>query len=212
MDETKSIRILVVDDHFTVRMGLAASLSAESDMVVVAESDGSADITAIFASYAPTVVIMDLRLNGTSGIDLTKSLMCSHPKARILMLSTYHNEEGIAQALAAGVRGYVLKTVQREELLQAVRTVHSGETYMDAVAAQAILERTKRKGLTQRELEVLQLIVRGCSNKEIAQKLFVAEVTIKLHVTHVLEKLGVTDRTQAAIVAMQRGFVTGLDV
>ena len=212
IQEEKAIRILVVDDHFTVRMGLASSLSVEPDMTVVGELSGSGDVSASYASYAPTVVIMDLRLDHVSGIDLTRTLLEQQPAARVLMLSTYCSEEDVHESLAAGACGYVLKTAQREELLRAVRKIHAGEHYVSAAAADALAERTTRRSLTKREREVLTKIVRGCSNKEIAADLGLAEVTVKLHITHVLEKLGVTDRTQAAIVALQRGLVPDRDL
>lgn len=207
MEAIKAIRILVVDDHFMVRMGLAASLSAEADMEVVAEvSDGEAALKA-FRELGPAIVIMDLRLQGMSGVDAMIALLREFPGARVLMLSTYRGEEGIYRSLQAGARGYVLKTVQREELLRAIRTIHCGGHYVDSVAAQCLAQRTAHPDLTPRELEVLQMIVRGLSNKEIAQQLYVAEVTIKLHVTHLLEKMGASDRTQAATLAIQRGIV-----
>lgn len=207
MEAVKAIRILVVDDHFMVRMGLAASLSAEPDMEIVAEvSDGETALKA-FREHAPSIVIMDLRLQGMSGVDTTIALLRESPGAKVLMLSTYRGEEGIYRSLQAGARGYVLKTVEREELLRAIRTVHAGGHYVDSAAAQCLAQRTAHPDLTARELEVLHLIVKGLSNKEIAQHLCVAEATIKLHVTHVLEKMGASDRTQAATLAIQRGIV-----
>lgn len=209
MQNPKPIRILIVDDHFMVRMGLSASLNAEPDMETVAEvGSGEAAIDA-YREHNPDVVIMDLRLPGMSGIEATKMMLREFPDAYILMLSTHGGEEGIYRALEAGARGYVLKSVVREELLRAIRTIHGGARYIDSVAAQCLAERTAHPTLTPRELEVLQLIVKGFSNKEIANHLNVAEVTIKLHVTHLLEKMGASDRTQAATLAIQRGIVVG---
>lgn len=211
MQAVKPIRILVVDDHFMVRMGLSASLGAEPDMTVVAEvSDGDAALAA-YKEHTPNVVIMDLRLQKMNGVDATAALLREFPEAKVLMLSTYRGEEGIYRSLRFGARGFILKTVQREELLRAVRTVHSGGRYVDSVAAQCLAERTSHPDLTGRELEVLRMVVKGLSNKEIAQQLDVAEVTIKLHVTHVLEKMGASDRTQAATLAIQRGIVLDFD-
>lgn len=207
MQDIKPIRILVVDDHFMVRLGLSASLDAEPDMLVVAEVNDGEGALAAYREHSPSVVIMDLRLHEMNGVDATAALLREFPEARVLMLSTYRGEEGIYRSLRAGARGFVLKTVQREELLRAIRTVHSGGHYVDSVAAQCLAERTAHPELTARELDVLRMLVKGLSNKEIAQQLHVAEVTIKLHVTHVLDKMGASDRTQAATLAIQRGIV-----
>jgi DNA-binding NarL/FixJ family response regulator len=207
MQDVNPIRILVVDDHFMVRLGLSASLDAEPDMMVIAEVNDGEGALAAYREHSPNVVIMDLRLHEMNGVDATAALLREFPEARVLMLSTYRGEEGIYRSLRAGARGFVLKTVQREELLRAIRMVHSGGHYVDSVAAQCLAERTGHSELTARELEVLKLLVKGMSNKEIAQNLSVAEVTIKLHVTHVLEKMGASDRTQAATLAIQRGVV-----
>ena len=211
MSTPNSIRILVVDDHFMVRMGLRASLNAEPDMRVVGEAGSAEEAMVVFRAQRPDVVIMDLRLQGSSGIDAATRVLREFPEAKIFMLSTYGGEEGIYRAMQAGARGYVLKNAAREELLQAIRTVYAGGKYMDPASAQYLAERDRHPSLTARELQVLQMIVQGWSNKEIANSLGVAEVTIKQHVTHLLEKMGASDRTQAATLAIQRG-VVGLDV
>lgn len=211
MPNSESIRILVVDDHFMVRMGLSASLNAEMDMQVVAEVGNAEEALVAFRIHRPSVVIMDLRLPGTSGIDAVSALLREFPDAKIFMLSTYGGEEGIYRALQAGARGYVLKNAARDELLCAIRTVHAGGRYMDPSSAQFLAERDRHPSLTTRELQVLRMIVQGWSNKEIANSLGVAEVTIKQHVTHLLEKMGASDRTQAATLAIQRGIV-GLEL
>lgn len=210
MRNSKHIRILVVDDHFIVRMGLSASLNAEPDMLVVAEVSSGEAVLDAYRQHSPSVVLMDLHLPRMSGVDATMELLREFSQAHILMLSTFGEEEGIHRALQAGARGYVLKSVLRGELLQAIRNVHVGMHYVDSVAARCLAEKTIHPTLTAREFEVLRMIVKGLSNKEIAHHLNLAEVTIKLHVTHLLEKMGASGRTQAVTLAIQRGIV-GLD-
>jgi DNA-binding NarL/FixJ family response regulator len=208
MPNSKPIRILVVDDHFMVRMGLSASLNVEPDMQVVAEAgDGDAAIAA-YRQHKPILVIMDLRLPGMSGLECSAAIVREFPDAQILILSTHAGEEEVYRALQAGARGYVLKSVMREELLRAIREVHHGRRYLDPAVALLLAERMSHKTLTNRELEVLRMVAKGSGNKEIAATLNIAEVTVKLHVSHVLEKLNVNDRTQAATVALQRGIIS----
>jgi len=207
MEKVKPIHILVVDDHFMVRMGLSASLNVESDMQVVAEiGNGEAALDA-YREYRPQVVLMDLRLPGMSGAHATAAILKEFSDAKILILSTHSGEEEIYQALQAGARGYVLKSAVREELLAAIRDVHAGKRHVDPVVAQSLAERMTHAALTTRELEVLKMVVKGLTNKEIGAQLHVAEVTVKQHVSHLFQKLNVNDRTQAATVALQRGIV-----
>jgi DNA-binding NarL/FixJ family response regulator len=204
---TKPIRILVVDDHFMVRMGLTASLSAEPDMEVVAEvGNGEAALNA-YQTHHPNLVIMDVRLPGMNGAETTAALLRDFPDACVLMLSTHSGEEEIYRAMQAGARGYVLKSVMREDLLRAIRDVHAGKRHLDPIVASHLAERFSHRTLTSRELEVLRMVAKGWGNKEIARALSIAEVTVKLHVSHVLEKLNVKDRTEAATAAVQRGII-----
>jgi two-component system NarL family response regulator len=208
METSKPIRILVVDDHFMVRMGLSSSLSVEPDIEVIAEAaTGEAAIEA-YRKYQPTLVLMDLRLPGMNGVECTAALVQEFPGARILILSTHSGEEDIYRALQAGARGYVVKNIMREELLRAVREVYRGGKYMDPAVASHLAERRSHRPLSAREIEVLQMVAKGFGNREIASALNIAEVTVKLHVSHVLEKLNVNDRTQAATVALQRGIIS----
>jgi two-component system NarL family response regulator len=207
MKSSKLIRILVVDDHFMVRMGLSASLNVEPDMEVVAEAgDGPAALDA-YRRLRPSLVMMDLRLPGMSGTECTTAILQEFPDARVLMLSTHSSEEEIYRAMQAGARGYIVKSIMREELLRAVREVHQGRQYVDPIVASHLAERRFHRALTSREVEVLRMVAKGLGNKEIAGTLNIAEVTVKLHVSHVLEKLNVKDRTQAATVALQRGII-----
>jgi len=191
-----------------VRMGLSASLNVESDMEVVAEAGSGEDALPSYRQHRPTVVLMDLRLPGMSGAETVAALLREFPDASVLMLSTHAEEEEIYRSLQAGASGYVLKTVMREELLRAIRAVHNGGRYVDATAASLLAARVSHRPLTSREVEILRLVAKGLGNKEIASVLNIAEVTVKLHVSHVLEKLGVRDRTEAATAALQRGIIS----
>jgi DNA-binding NarL/FixJ family response regulator len=205
---TKPIRIIVVDDHFMVRMGLSASLNAEPDMEVVAEvGNGQAALDA-YNHHRPNLVLMDVRLPGMSGAEATAAILHSFPDAHVLMLSTHSGEEEIYRAMQAGARGYILKSVLREDLLRAIRDVHAGKRHLDPIVASHLAERVSHRSLTTRELEVLRMVAKGWGNKEIAGILNIAEITVKLHVSHVLEKLNVKDRTEAATAAVQRGIIS----
>lgn len=203
------IRILVVDDHFVVRMGLCASLNVEPGMKVVAEAGNSAEALTAYRQHRPTLVLMDVRLPGASGIETTSAMLKEFPGARILMLSTHAGEEEIYRSLQTGAAGYILKSAMREHLLSAIRMVSRGERYVDPAVAPLLAARVSHRSLTARELEVLRMVATGLSNKEIAAALNIAEVTVKLHVSHVLEKLNVKDRTEAATEALKRGIISG---
>jgi len=189
-------------------MGLSASLNVEPDIEVVAEAANGEIALELYRPHRPSLVMMDLRLPGISGADCTAALIREFPDARILILSTHSSEEEIYRAMQAGARGYIVKSIVREELLRAVREVHHGRQYLDPVVASHLAERRSHRPLSTRELEVLKLLAKGFGNKEIAGALNIAEVTVKLHVSHVLEKLDVNDRTQAATAALQRGIIS----
>lgn len=207
MPDSNMIRILVVDDHFMVRMGLCASLNVEPDMKVVAEAANGEEALRACHQHQPTLVLMDVRLPGMSGIETAAAILSELPNAYILMLSTHAGEEEIYRSLQAGAAGYILKSAVREQLLQAIRQVCRGERYLDPGITSLVAARLSHRSLTSRELEVLRMVVKGLSNKEIAAALNIAEVTVKLHVSHVLEKLNVKDRTHAATEALKRGIV-----
>jgi len=191
-----------------VRMGLSASLNVEPDMEVVAEAANSEMALEAYRRHLPSLVIMDVRLPGVSGVEATAAMLQEFPEARVLMLSTHSGEEEVFRSLQAGARGYILKGAMREELLRAIREVYEGRRYIDPAVAPLLAARMQHRSLTGRELEVLRMVARGLGNKEIAAALNIAEVTVKLHVSHVLEKLNVKDRTEAATVAMQRGIIS----
>lgn len=204
---TKTARILVVDDHFMVRMGLSASLNAEQDMEVIAEVASGEEAMHAYRQHHPTLVLMDVRLPGMGGAEAVAAITREFPDARILMLSTHSGEEEIYRSLQAGARGYILKSAMREELLRAIRQVQDGKHYLDPTLAPLMAEHAGHRPLSGRELEVLKMVADGMGNKEIASALNIAEVTVKLHVSHVLEKLDVKDRTEAATAALKRGII-----
>jgi two-component system NarL family response regulator len=203
----KKIRILVVDDHFVVRMGLAGSINLEPDMVVEAEASNGLQAIEQFRQHRPDIVLMDLKLPGMGGIEATAAICKEFPDAAIVMLSTHDGEEDIYRSLQAGARTYLLKTAAREDLMQTIRAVHSGERAISPAIGARLAERMTRTELTAREMDVLKLIAKGRSNKEIGSALGIAEVTVKLHVGHILTKLKVNDRTQATTTALQRGIL-----
>ncbi len=191
-----------------VRMGLSASLNVEPDMEVVAEAANFESALEACRKHRPTLIIMDVRLPGKSGADTTAAILKEFPDANVLMLSTHSGEEEVFRALQSGARGYILKSAMREELLRALREVHAGRRYIDPAVAPLLAARVSHRSLTSRELEVLRMVAKGMGNKEIAAALEIAEVTVKLHVSHVMEKLEAKDRTEAATVALQRGIIS----
>ncbi len=198
---------MVVDDHFVVRMGLRGSINLESDMTVIAEAPNGDQAIALYRQERPDVILMDLKLPGMSGVEATRLICKEFPGAAIIMLSTHDGEEDIYRSLVAGAKTYLLKTASRSELIDGIRAVHGGERHISPAIGARLAERMSHPELTTREIEVLGLIVKGRSNKEIASELAIAEVTVKLHVGHVLSKLGVNDRTQASTTALQRGII-----
>jgi len=203
----KKIRVMVVDDHFVVRMGLSGSINVEGDMTVSAEASTGEQALVTYRKDRPDIVLMDLKLPGMSGVEATKAICKEFPGASVIMLSTHDGEEDIYRSLQAGARTYLLKTAARNELIDTIRVVHSGERSISPAVGARLAERMTHPDLTAREIGVLELIVKGKSNKEIASALSIAEVTVKLHVGHTLTKLGVNDRTQATTTALQRGII-----
>jgi len=202
-----AIRILVVDDQFVVRMGLVSIIDAQPDMRVVAEAVNGRMAIELFRRYSPQITLMDLRMPVMDGIEATRSVISEFPGARIIVLTTYEGEEDIYRALQAGARGYLLKDALRDELLSAIRAVHSGRKFIPPGIAARLAERIPMNDLTSRELEVLGLIVKGMNNADISAALSISKGTVKIHVNNILSKMGVSDRTQAATAAIKRGIV-----
>lgn len=205
--KNEPIRILVVDDHAIVRKGLVALLNTVEGLSVVAEaSDGEQAIQA-HRMHQPDVTLMDLRLPKIGGADAIAKIRQETPAARIIVLTTFDGDEDIFRALQAGARGYLLKGMDEAELTDAIRTVYAGKSKIPAFVAEKLADRMGGPALTARELEVLKRIVAGRSNKEIGSDLHISEATVKTHINSILGKLGVSDRTQAATSALQRGIV-----
>lgn len=202
----KKIRILLVDDHIVLRMGLTTATTGEPDMEVVAEADNGLDAIKAYRVHKPDVVVLDLRMPGINGIETIRLLREEFPEARVLVFSNYASGDEVNQALKAGAAGFVVKEMALDRLLGAIRKVHQGEQYIPPEIAARLHGRVISQ-LSTRELEVLRLIARGLSNKEIGAALHVVEGTIKIHVTNILGKLGVADRTQAILAAVKRGII-----
>jgi DNA-binding NarL/FixJ family response regulator len=201
------IRVLVVEDHNVVRQGLVALLKVVEGLEVVGEAADGAEALAQFRKHQPDVTLIDLRLPQMSGVDVIHRARAESPQARFIVLTTYDGDEDIYRALKAGAKAYLLKGMTGEDLISTIRTVHEGKSHIPAAIAEKLAERMGAEELTPREFEVLEQIVRGKSNKEIASELNVSEATVKTHINSLLGKLGVTDRTQAATAAIQRGIV-----
>lgn len=201
------ICILVADDHFVVRMGLTAVINAQPDMEVVAEASSGQQAIDLFSRHRPDITLMDIRMPRMNGIEATSAIRRIDPKARIIVLTTYDGDEDIYRALEAGARAYLLKDTLKDELLRAIRNVHAGLKHIPPEVASRLAERMPRSHITQREMEVLELIVKGYGNRDIGTTLSISEGTVKIHVNSLLSKLGVSDRTQAATTALQRGII-----
>ena len=198
---------MLVDDHYLVRMGLRSIISLESDMTVSAEASTGEQALALFRQQRPDVTLMDQRLPGRSGSETTQAIRLEFPDARIIVLSTYISDEEIYAALQAGAMAYLVKSVQREELVDTIRKAAAGRRHIPPEVAARLADRMSRSHLSLRERDVLRLLVGGKRNREIACALDITEGTVKLHVSSILGKLGVADRTEAVTVALQRGIV-----
>lgn len=200
------IRILVVDDHILMRIGLISSLNKQHDMEVVAEAEDGMEALAAYRTHRPDVVILDVRLPNKSGIEILAMLKQEFGAVRVLMLSSYGGAHEIGAAMQGGASGYVLKNMPLQQLLDSIRRVHAGEIVCLPEIARSLAGR-QATNLSNRELEVLALMTKGLSNKEVAAQLGLVEGTVKLHVSSILAKLGVVDRTQAVLAAVKRGLV-----
>lgn len=216
----KVIRLLIVDDHTIVRKGIKVLVATEKDMQVVGEAENGAEAVEKAASLKPDVILMDLVMPCMDGIEATSRITAQEPGARILVLTSFAADDKVFPAMKAGALGYLLKDSSPEQLLEAIRQVYRGEPSLEPAIARKVLQELSHPGqgkptsepLTQRELEVLRLISQGLSNKEIAAKLFVAEWTVRTHVSNVLSKLHLASRTQAALYALRSGLASLDDV
>ncbi|NYF80548.1 response regulator [Granulicella arctica] len=202
-----AVRILIVEDHAVVRQGLVALLNTVPEFTVVAQASDGDEGVALFKEHKPDVTLMDLRLPKQNGVETIGLIRAESPEARIIVLTTFDGDEDIYRALQAGAKGYLLKGMDGEVLMEAIRAVHAGKSRVPAVVAERLAGRLSGPSLTERETDVLKQIVLGRSNKEIGTALFISEATVKTHINSLLGKLGVSDRTQAARTALQRGIV-----
>ena len=204
---TKKIRIMVIDDQAVVRQGFVSLIGTVSDMEIVAEGSNGQEAVQLFAQHRPDITLMDLRMPVLSGLEAIIKIRGQFPGARIIVLTTYDGDEDIYRSVQAGAQGYLLKDMFFEELETAIRKVHGGARLIPVSVAERLAARMGSSELTGRELEVLQQIVDGKSNKEIGNVLGISEASVKSHINNILSKLGVSDRTQAATRALQRGIV-----
>jgi DNA-binding NarL/FixJ family response regulator len=201
------IRILTVDDHAILRQGIAALVNGESDMTLVAEASDGQEAIDKFRLHRPDVTLMDLQMPALNGIEAIIGIRSEFPNARIIVLTTYTGDVHMLRALKAGARGYILKAHVRRELLDTIRAVHAGQKRIPPEVAAELAEHATDEVLTSREIDVLRLIAAGNANKEIAAQLYIAEDTVKSHVTSILAKLGANDRTHAVTIAVKRGII-----
>jgi|SRR5580698_1400005 DNA-binding NarL/FixJ family response regulator len=202
-----TIRVLVIEDHPVVRQGLVALLSNATDIEVVGSAADGHEGMELFRSVHPDVTLMDLQMPRLGGVEAIHRIRNEWPEARVIVLTTFDGDEDIYRAMQAGAKAYLLKGMEVEELIAAIRTVHMGRASVPSSIAEKLAQRIGSQDLTMREVEVLERIVAGRANKEIANDLKISEATVKSHVNSLLGKLGVDDRTHAAVVALQRGIV-----
>ena len=203
----ETIRLLIVEDHNVVRQGLVALLNVVEGLEVVGEAADGVEAIAEYRKSRPDITLVDLRLPKLSGVEVIQRIRMEAPHARLIVLTTYDGDEDIYRALKAGAKGYLLKGMTTQELIATIREVHAGRAHIPPAIAEKLAERMGTEDLTPREAEVLEQIVNGKSNKEIATELAISEATVKTHINSLLSKLGVTDRTQAATAAIRRGIV-----
>jgi len=207
MENHIPIRVLTVDDHPLLREGIAAIIKSQSDMTLVSQASGGNEAIRQFREHRPDITLMDLRLPDLSGIDALIAIRTEFPEARVLILTTFEGDVEIQRALQAGARGYVLKNTPPSQLLQVIRQVHAGRKGVPADVASQLAEHMGDESLTAREVEVLQQVAGGNRNRDIAELLGISEETVKVHIKHLMDKLGAKDRTQAITIAVRRGII-----
>ena len=207
MSDQNRIRVFSVDDHHLLREGIATLINNEPDMLLVAEASDGREAILKYREHQPDVTLMDLRLPDMSGIDVMIAIRTEFPEARIIMLTTFEGDVEIQRALRAGARGYLLKSMSPKELVEVVRQVNAGKMRIPPEIISQLAEHMGEETLTQRETEVLQHIAGGNRNRDIGEQLFISEETVKVHIKHIMEKLGASDRTQAVAIGVRRGII-----
>jgi DNA-binding NarL/FixJ family response regulator len=207
MSEANRIRVFSVDDHPLLREGLAAIINNQPDMELVAQASNAQEALQQYRKYQPDVTLMDLRLPDKSGIDAMIAVRAEFPQARVIMLTTFEGDVEIQRALEAGARGYMLKSMPPKELVEVIREVHAGKKRIPSQLAARLAEHLSDDDLTPREIEVLREIAEGNRNRDIAEKLSITEETVKVHIKHIMDKLGASDRTQAVAIGVRRGII-----
>lgn len=207
MSDAAKIRVLSVDDHPLLHEGIATVIRNQPDMVLAAEAFNARDGIQVYRKQKPDVTLMDLRLPDMSGIDAMMAIRSEFPEARVIILTTFAGDVEIQRALEAGARAYVLKSMPPKELVEVIRQVHAGKKRIPAEIAAHLAEHYSDEALTDREIEVLKQIAEGNRNRDIAEKLFITEETVKVHIKHLMEKLGASDRTQAVAIGVRRGII-----
>ena len=205
--EQSAIRVFCVDDHPLMREGIATIINNQTDMRLAPEAANGCEAIQKFREHQPDVTLMDLRLPDMSGIDALIAIRTDFPEARVIMLTTFEGDVEVQRSLEAGARGYLLKSLPPLELVEGIRQVHAGKKRIPAELAAHLAEHLGDEALTPREIEVLQHIAGGNRNRNIAERLFISEETVKLHIKHIMEKLGAVDRTQAVAIAVRRGII-----
>ncbi len=207
MDDQKQIRVMSVDDHPLLREGIVAVVNSQKDMVIVAQAATAREAVEQFRKHRPDVVLMDLRLPDMSGIDAMIAIREETPEAKVIVVTTVEGDAEITRALAGGARGYVLKSMPPKELVEVIRQVNAGKKRIPSEVAARLAEHFDGDALTAREIEVLAQVASGNRNRDIADKLFITEETVKVHIKHIMEKLDAKDRTQAVSIGIRRGII-----